>query len=442
MSALVCSAVSRSSLGVRSIIGSEKQCVFSTQSALGETWKVNRAVPPNTRRRLTHLTTMVKRTTRDPDISRRGELRTTRIVTVEPLVFLFMFGLFLTIFTQQQYFFWRYGRDTLRRSSANYNATTNSSTADDCITAEDLGSVSVREVQKSASHLLSYVNFPGQLLGIATSMILGPLSDTLGRRFIFYLLVGTGVVLQGLLSLAIIIFKLDLHFFIIGGVLSGLCGGFAATLGACFSYAADISSPGASRSIRIALVEAMIFVAGLIAEGGAGKVLEQLKCLFWPLIAVYIGSGLLMILYTALFLPEPFSRSERLQRAAHHPKGVGRLLRGLRLFFCPSTYSTWKLWAALGVLVIIAGNFVGTQTITAIFQQGPPLKWGPAMIGYYAMVAMATHGVVTLLVLPLMVALSLPDVLIALIGVVFSGGMDIFTGFVCRNWEMFLSEAY
>ena len=385
------------------------------------------------------LTTMVKRTTRDPDVKRRGELRTTRIVTVEPLVFLFMFGLFLMIFTQQQYFFWRYGRDTLRRSSANYNSTTNNSMSDGCITAEDLGSASVREVQKSASHLLSYVNFPGQLLCIATSMILGPLSDTLGRKFIFYL-VGTGVVLQGLLSLAIVIFKLDLHFFIIGGVLSGLCGGFAATLGACFSYAADISSPGSSRSIRIALVEAMVFMAGLIAEGGAGKVLEQLKCSFWPLIAVYIGSGLLMILYTALFLPEPFSRSERLQRAAHHPKGVGRLLRGLRLFFCPSTYSTWQLWAALGVLVIIVGNLVGAQMITAIFQEGPPLKWKPSMIGYFDVVQMAAHGFATLVILPLLVTLSLPDVATALIGAVFNAAVALFTGFVQHSWQMFLSE--
>ena len=219
-------------------------------------------------------------------------------------------------------------------------------------------------------------------------------------------------------------------------------GGFASILAASFAYAADVSSPGRGRSIRISIIEAVIYIAGLVAEGGAGKVLELLNCTFWPLIVVYIGSGLLMVLYTALFLPEPFSRSERLQRAADSPKGVGRLLRGLRLFFCPSHYSTWKLWVALGALVVISGNFVGTQTITAIFQEGSPLKWGPAKIGYYAMVAMATHGIVTLFILPLLVALSLPDILIAIIGVLFSGGMDLFTGFVRHTWEMFMSEFF
>jgi MFS family permease len=369
----------------------------------------------------------VKRMSGDSTVLRRvfRELRTTRIVTVEPLVFLFMFGLFLMIFTQQQYFFWHYGKLFLN------------STHDDCISAEDLESDAVVKVQKSASHLLSYVNFPGQLLCIATSMVLGPLSDTMGRRFIFYL-VGIGVVMQGVLSLVVVVLNLDLHIFIVGGVLSGMSGGFAATLGACFAYAADISSPGPSRSIRIAVIEAMVFVAGLIAEGGAGYVLEQLKCSFWPLIAVYIGSGVLMILYTALFLREPFSRSERLQRAADSPKGIGRLLRGLRLFFCPSTYSTWKLWAALGALTIIVGNLVGAQMITAIFQEGPPLKWKPAMIGYFDVVQMAAHGFATLVILPLLVALSLPDVATALIGVVFNAAVGVLTGFVHQSWQMFL----
>ena len=360
------------------------------------------------------------------------DCRRSYVVTVEPVIFLFMFGNYLMLFTSQQYFFWRYGEEALAR---------NGSTADwrnACITADDLGDL-VTGVQKSSSHLLSYVYVPGQVMSLFTSLVLGSLSDTLGRKFIFYS-VGTGVTVQGILSFVLVWFSLDMHLFVISGVVSGMFGGFASILAAGFAFAADVSSPGKSRSVRLSLIEAMIFVAGLVSEGGAGKVLELLNCSFWPLTVVYTISGLLMILYTAVFLPEPFSRQERLQRAAGQPKGVGRLLRGVRLFFCPSSYSTWKLWAALGVLVIIVGNFVGTNVITPIFQEGPPLKWGPAMIGYYGMEAMASHGVVTLFVLPLLVALSLPDLAIALVGAVFGGAMTLFTGFVQSSWEMFLSE--
>ena len=251
---------------------------------------------------------------------------------------------------------------------------------------------------------------------------------------------GTGVTVQGILSFIIVWFSLDMHLFVISSAVSEICGGFRSILAISAAFAADVSSPGKSRSVRLSLIEAMIFVAGLVSEGGAGKVLELLNCSFWPLTVVYSISGLLMILYTAVFLPEPFSRRERLQRAAGQPRGVGRLLRGVRLFFCPSSYSTWKLWAALSVLVIAIGNLVGTNIITPVFQEGPPLKWGPAMIGYYAMVAMASHGAVTLFVLPLLVALSLPDLAIALVGAAFSGAMTLFTGFVHSSWEMFLSE--
>ena len=56
------------------------------------------------------------------------------------------------------------------------------------------------------------------------------------------------------------------------------------------------------------------------------------------------------------------------------------------------------------------------------------------------MEAMASHGVVTLFVLPLLVALSLPDLAIAMVGAAFGGAMTLFTGFVHSSWEMFLSE--
>ena len=324
-------------------------------------------------------------------------------------------------------------------AGTNFTGPHNSSTF--CISADDLETHGrpIVNVQESSSHLISYVSLPGQVICVIVAMIFGPLSDTLGRKFIFFS-VGIGVILQGIFVLFVIIFKLNLYILIAGGVISAFFGGIASTLTASFSYAADVSSPGRCRSIRIALIESMIFVAGLVSEGGAGKLLQYLNCTFWPLIALYIGSGVLIILYTTLFLPEPLSRSERLQKTSNHPKGVRNLLRGLKLFFCPSTYSTWKLWAALCVILIIVSNMVGVQMIMAIFQQGDPLKWGPSMIGYYDMVTMVTHGVGTLVVLPILILLSVPDVVIVLIGVLFSGSMKLFTGFVQTTWHMYFGK--
>ena len=367
------------------------------------------------------------------------DCRAAHIVTVEPIVFLYMFCVYLWIFITQQYFFWRYSKEVL--ANTNFPGLRNASF---CISTDDLDTYgptnkTADNVRESASHLLSYVNVPSQLICVVVAMILGPLSDKLGRKFIFYS-VGAGVVLQGVLSFLVVWFELNMYFFILSSGLAGFFGGFASVLAASFAYAADVSTPGKVRTIRISMIESMIFASGLISEGGAGRILQKFNCTFWPLFIVYAACGVLIILYTALCLPEPLSRLERLQRVSGHPKGIKTLLRGLKLFFCPSNYSTWKLWAALGVLCVMVGNFVGSQMITALYQEGHPLKWGPATIGYYSIVTMVAHGIVAVVVLPVLVALSLPDVTIALIGVVFSAGMNIFTGFVKHSWEMYLGE--
>ena len=249
------------------------------------------------------------------------------------------------------------------------------------------------------------------------------------------------MVIQGTLAFLIVWYELNLYLLMLGSVFAGFFGGFASVLAASFAYAADVSTPGRCRSVRMSVIESMLFAAGIVSEGGAGRLLQQLNCTFWPLIAIYIGTGVLIIAYTALYLPEPLSRHERRERASKHPKGIRNILRGLKLFFCPSDYIRWQLWTTLGVLAIIVGNLVGSKMITAIFLEGRPLEWGPAMIGYYSATTMVAHGVATVIILPILVLLSLPDVVIALIGVVFSCGMNLFTGFVQSGWEMFLGKS-
>ena len=230
-----------------------------------------------------------------------------------------------------------------------------------------------------------------------------------------------------------------MYIFIPAATLSSVFGGFASCLTASFSYAADISS-GKWRTVRIALIEAMIFLGGALSQGTAGVLLRRLNCTFWPLFVIYITCGVLMIIYTAFLLPESLSKFERLQKTSHHRRGIWALARGLKIFFCPSEYSTWKLWLGVVVVSIMVSNFIGSQEITAFFLIGEPLKWQVDLIGYYDVVSQVTHGAVLIVIAPVLVALSLPDALIALIGLVFSSGMNIFTGFVKETWEMFVGK--
>ena len=368
------------------------------------------------------------------------DCRAAKIVTVEPIVFLYMLDSYLFLFTLQQYFFWRFGKEQLANSS--FPDLNRSSF---CISTDDLNEYgrnneTANDVQTSSGRLVTYSTVPGLLLSVIVALVLGPLSDKYGRRLIFFSM-GIGVLIQGALAFLIIWFELNVHLFILDTTLASLFGGFAraSCFTASFAYAADISS-GKWRTIRIAMIEAMRYGGGALSEGIAGELLQRLHCKFWPLILMYIACGILILVYVTFLLPEPLSKFERQQKASHRPRGVRALARGLKIFLCPSEYSMWKLWLGLLVISIMVSNFIGAQEITAFFLKGEPLKWKVELIGYYGLVTYLTHGLVLLVITPVLVALSIPDAVIALIGLAFSSSMNIFVGFVKETWEMFVGK--
>ena len=187
--------------------------------------------------------------------------RAAHIVTVEPVLFLYMYGLYLYLFTTQQYYFWRYGKEALANTSF---PDLNSSSF--CISTDDLDTYGTNDtsnhVQTSANNLISYSNLPSQLISAAVAMIFGLLSDMLGRKFIFFS-IGKGVIVQGVLAFIVIWFEWNMHLFILSTAVPALFGGFATVLTASFAYAVDVSTPGKWRSVRIA---AMLYVSGALSN--------------------------------------------------------------------------------------------------------------------------------------------------------------------------------
>ena len=114
------------------------------------------------------------------------------------------------------------------------------------------------------------------------------------------------------------------------------------------------------------------------------------------------------------------------------------LVQGLRMYLCGLKYSTWRLWAALIAVSAVVANLTGSQAISPLFFQASPLEWNPREIGAYKAINMATHGVVLVLLLPVFVGIKFPDALIAIVGLTFSAGVNIFTGFVSQLWQMFV----
>lgn len=363
--------------------------------------------------------------------------RNAKIITVEPVIFLYMFGTYLYFPLYQQYFLNRYSLDVLQNTSYLYTNETR------CINKSEVNNYSLNNntydevVTHNASNLFIYTSLANRILSIAVTMILGPLSDRYGRRLPM-MLVAVGATLQGLLGLAIVHFTLNMYLFILGGAIAGLFGDFASVLMACFSYISDISS-GRWRTVRIGLAESMIFMAGLLAEGLGGLWFQKLNCKLASPLLLFIACNVTIVLYTLIFLPESVTSDERRRKNAGKPKGLKSLLRGASIFCCCiREYSVWRLWFSIVPVAILVINMAGATSIGVFFFSD--LSWSPGRIGAYQATAMGSHMVALMVVLPILVALKMPDMLISLTGIFFSCTMNLFIGLSRRTYQLFIGE--
>ena len=364
--------------------------------------------------------------------------RNAKILTVEPVVFLYMFGVYLSFPLFQQYYLNRYALNVLKNTSYPYANEIRCIDKDDVTRYTGDNTTYGDYVENNATLLFIYNSLAGQVLAIISTMVMGPVSDHYGRRPVI-VMVALGASLQGLLNLVIIDFDLNLYFFVATGFISGVFGGFAAILMACFSYISDITS-GKWRTLRIGITESMLFLAGLLSQGLGELWFQKLNCNIMPPLYLYIACNVAIIVYTLLLLPESLNSNERRRKNAGKPRGVKSLLRGAAIFFCQvKEYSVWKIWVAI-VPVVIITVIMGAETSLGVFYFSSQ-KWKPALIGAYQATAMGSHMVGLMVLLPILVALKFPDPLITLIGVLFNCAMNLFLGLSTQVYEVFIGRS-
>ena len=364
--------------------------------------------------------------------------RKAKIITAEPVLFLYMFARFLYFPLIQQYFFSRYGNQKLQNTSYSFP------NGSFCITKKELnhygGNGTSDSVEQSANYIILYGQIANTLPSVLAAVAFGPLSDRFGRKPIM-LIISLGAGIQGLGIIGIIHFRLNVYYFLLTSAISGVTGGFASMLTLCFSYIADVSTLK-QRTWRIGVLESMIFLGGGIGQWGGGYWLQERNCSFEQPMWLYLGANCLTIVYVLLLLPESKNIAERLENAKRRPTGFSILIQGFRIFFGKvKEYSVWRLWTAALVINIYMLNKAGSALITTFFLLTDPLDWGPETIGIYGLVNQMSHGISLVLILPIFVLIGLPDALIILIGLAVASSTSVLTGFVKTTWEMFVGES-
>ncbi|XP_042549301.1 proton-coupled folate transporter [Dipodomys spectabilis] len=332
--------------------------------------------------------------------------RTLRCGPVEPVVFLANFALVLQGPLTTQYLWHRFSADLGYNGTRHRGGCGNHSV-----------NPAMQEVETLTSHWTLYMNLGGFLVGLLWSTLLGAWSDCVGRRPLL-VLASLGLLLQVVVSIFIVQLELHVGFFVLGRILCALFGDFNGLLAASFASVADVSSRH-SRTFRMALLEACIGLAGMLASllGGHWLRAQGYANPFWLALALLI----VMTLYSAFCFGETMKepKSTRLFTLHHH-----RSIFQLYVASAPEKPRKHIALYSLAIFVVITVHF-GAQDILTLYELSAPLCWDSKLIGYGS-AAQHLPYLTSLIVLRLM-QFCLADVWVAEIGLVFNIlGMVVF----------------
>ncbi|XP_068122020.1 proton-coupled folate transporter [Hyperolius riggenbachi] len=285
----------------------------------------------------------------------------TSRMTVEPVLFLAMFGVALQGPLTTQYLWGRLSADI------GYNG----SKTEGCT---NISSALEKEVEKQTSHWSLYLNLSGLLVGLFSVTLLGPWSDHAGRRPIL-ILPFIGLSLQ--VAVYLLVMYLDLHvgYLLIGRILSGITGDFNTVLAGSFAYIADITDRE-SRTFRVAVLEACLGIAGMVASiiGGYWRKSQGYINPFWLALAVNVFAAF----YVYFCVRE--SVKDKKPASLITPKNYKRVYQ---LFALPGENRRQRKLCLYGLaLLLVVTVHMGAKDLMVIYELSFPLCWDSFLIGY------------------------------------------------------------
>jgi len=357
--------------------------------------------------------------------------RMERIITVEPVIFLYMFGNFLFTTLAQQYFFNRYAMDQIAILNTTEGFVRNGSNCINVSVVDDYTgrNGTYKAVEDQATLLAVYCALPYRLLSLILTLLLGPISVTM-----------CGSVLQGVCSLLIVHFNLNLYVFVVAYGVAGLGGGLPSILMASFSYVSDISSIK-WRTVRIGIVESIVFLAGVLSAMLGGLWFRHLQCRLQNPLILFIVCNVVGIIYTLVLIPPSMSKEQRKIKNRNKTSGLKLMTRGFKILLgMIEKYksSVWIVWVALIPMLVIVINVFGSGSVNIFFLKA--LDWGPVKIGAQVATALSSRFLVLVIVLPILVAMKTPDSIISIVGACFSLAMNLFMGLTHKTYQVFIGK--
>ncbi|PIK58124.1 putative proton-coupled folate transporter-like [Apostichopus japonicus] len=337
------------------------------------------------------------------------------VVTVEPVLFLYMLGSFLQFIAVQQLLYFKVCVIKFNDTVMCNNLT--------------MYKDEEKEVSSAASHWVIILNLALTVPSVISSLFLGSWSDTTGRRTVILLpTVGTIIYCCFLIVSASFIYT-SVWIIIAAQAILGVTGAYPILTSAVFSYLGDITTKE-NRTVRFGILESMTFIGSSIGLFTSGFVIDNLG--FVAVFIYIIIVEVLIVIYVLLWLRESVSQygrfgiPERIEDSVEADLGKVEKRRCVELFkvehFVKSFSAVFRdrpqkrrLQVILLVICLFILELVGTgerDTIT-FYVKKAPLAWNSTLIGVFSGARNLAKCLGLLGVLPLVHFLGLGDPIIA-----------------------------
>ncbi|KAJ7383109.1 hypothetical protein OS493_030639 [Desmophyllum pertusum] len=303
-----------------------------------------------------------------------------QLVTVEPVLFLYAFGLFMNVPVAQQFVYSRLSE------AKGFPYHFQQKTGCEGKELNDSMKKLEKEVQTEASYVQLGIVMFSAIPSIIISLFMGGWSDKVGRRPAL-ILPTLGSALEAVVVLFVMYFKLPIYCLFIGGFLHGICGYYTTIILACMSYVADTTEQSVI-ALRLGIIELIVFLGGMVAQLTSGLLIEKLGFIapYWIIFGCHVAA----MLYAIFFVPESRVKSST---------ETGRL------FSMENFKSPWRVYLKatghikrnLVVLTFCTGILsiavLGINGVVNLFTLHSPLCFSPEYVGYFLAFRQFMHGV-------------------------------------------------
>ncbi|XP_078086656.1 proton-coupled folate transporter [Mustelus asterias] len=354
------------------------------------------------------------------------------IVTVEPVIFLYLASTFLNSFALQRLILVKICEDQYDE--------------DDVCTNLSLHPEESLVIQSKASYVLVLCTAVLTILSIPPSVLLGAWSDQAGRK-LGMILPSIGASVGGVVFIVVVQVKgMSVYWCVLASALIGIFGNYVAIFLSVFSYIADITNDG-NRTMRIGIVQSMVYIGGTVGYLLSGWLLQNYT--FTHVFGVYCGCQVVSIVYVVLWLQESNGGTERMHITDERALAASdRILKKSIFLYGSRTWETFskvrggqdrlKLYLIFLSVFLIYVCSTGEQSILILYLTYPPQHFSIELFGIYNAIKMFLGGAALIGLFPFMLC-CINQMTLAKAGVVLRLVSLVLLAFSTHTWMVFLS---